>query len=30
MIPQAHIVDWRTQAPWSSPDQIEHDLVLSL
>ena len=29
MIPQANIVDWRTQAPWSSPDQIEHDLVLS-
>ncbi len=29
MIPQANIVDWRAQAPWSSPDQIEHDLVLS-
>jgi predicted nucleotidyltransferase component of viral defense system len=29
MIPQANIVDWRVQAPWSSSDQIEHDLVLS-
>lgn len=29
MIPQAHIVDWRVHAPWSSSDQVEHDLVLS-
>lgn len=29
MIPQADIIDWRAQAPWSSPDQVEHDLVLS-
>ncbi len=29
MIPQANIIDWSTVAPWSSPDQVEHDLVLS-
>jgi hypothetical protein len=29
MIPQAHIIDWRHVAPWNSPDQVEHDVVLS-
>ncbi len=29
MIPQADIIDWRGKAPWSTPDQVEHDLVLS-
>lgn len=29
MIPQANIVEWRAQAPWNDPDQVEHDLVLS-
>lgn len=29
MISQAHIVAWRNVAPWPSPDQVEHDLVLS-
>ena len=29
MIPQNIITAWRTIAPWGSPDQVEHDLVLS-
>jgi predicted nucleotidyltransferase component of viral defense system len=29
MIPQTNIIAWRRQAPWGSPDQVEHDLVLS-
>lgn len=29
MIPQAAITAWRHIAPWGSPDQVEHDLVLS-
>ncbi|MFI4956518.1 MAG: nucleotidyl transferase AbiEii/AbiGii toxin family protein [Gammaproteobacteria bacterium] len=29
MIPQAAITAWRNVAPWASPDQVEHDLVLS-
>lgn len=29
MIPQADIIDWQIKAPWSSPDQVEHDLVLA-
>lgn len=29
MIPQADIINWSNFSPWSSPDQIEHDLVLS-
>ena len=29
MIPQSYIIDWSHSAPWSSPDQVEHDLVLS-
>lgn len=29
MIPQADIINWRSIAPWSTPDQVEHDLVLS-
>ena len=29
MISQADIIDWRSTAPWSTPDQVEHDLVLS-
>jgi predicted nucleotidyltransferase component of viral defense system len=29
MIPQTAITAWRNIAPWASPDQVEHDLVLS-
>lgn len=29
MIPQTAIIAWRNIAPWGSPDQVEHDLVLS-
>jgi predicted nucleotidyltransferase component of viral defense system len=29
MIPQNAITAWRNIAPWGSPDQVEHDLVLS-
>ena len=29
MIPQAAITAWRNIAPWASPDQVEHDLILS-
>ena len=29
MIPQTAITAWRNVAPWASPDQVEHDLVLS-
>jgi predicted nucleotidyltransferase component of viral defense system len=29
MIPEANITDWRTKAPWTSDQQVEHDLVLT-
>lgn len=29
MIPRAHIVAWRAEAPWSLDSQVEQDLVLS-
>ncbi len=29
MIPQAHIMQWRNVAPWSSDLQVEQDLILS-
>ena len=29
MIPMAFVNAWRANAPWSSPDQVEQDLVLS-
>lgn len=29
MIPPIHITAWRSIASWGSPDQVEHDLVLS-
>lgn len=29
MILQRHITEWRSNAPWPYPDQIEHDLILS-
>lgn len=29
MIPKNAITAWRSVAPWASPDQVEHDLVLS-
>lgn len=29
MISQTGITAWRSIAPWASPDQVEHDLVLS-
>lgn len=29
MISRAYIIEWSNVAPWSSPDQVEHDLVLS-
>ena len=29
MIPQNAITAWRKSVPWGSPDQVEHDLVLS-
>jgi predicted nucleotidyltransferase component of viral defense system len=29
MIPQASIIAWSHITPWGSPDQVEHDLVLS-
>ncbi len=28
MIPQAHIQAWRERAPWSSPAQVEQDLII--
>lgn len=28
MIPQAHIAEWRKNAPWSQPSQVEQDLVI--
>ncbi len=29
MIPYTALVAWGSSAPWESPDQVEHDLVLS-
>ena len=29
MIPQAYITEWRRNAPWSSPDMVEQDLIIS-
>jgi hypothetical protein len=29
VIPRAHIVAWRAEAPWSLDSQVEQDLVLS-
>ncbi len=29
MIPFTALVAWRNSSPWESPDQVEHDLVLS-
>ena len=29
MITQADIAQWRTQVPWTSPENVEQDLVLS-
>lgn len=29
MIPQENITQWRSEAPWSSDEQVEQDLVLS-
>lgn len=29
MIPQTAIIAWQNTAPWASPDQVEHDLVLT-
>lgn len=28
MIPQAYIIEWRKNAPWSQPAQVEQDLVI--
>ncbi len=28
MIPQAYIIEWRKNAPWSQPSQVEQDLVI--
>ena len=29
MIPQAHIISWRSVVPWPSDAQVEQDLVIS-
>lgn len=29
MIPVAYVTEWRSRAPWTSPWQVEHDLILS-
>ena len=29
MIPRAHIIAWRNQAPWPRDEQVEQDLILS-
>lgn len=29
MIPQANLLEWKDNAPWSSLQLIEHDLILS-
>lgn len=29
MIPRQNIVQWQQVAPWTSPAQVEHDLVIS-
>jgi hypothetical protein len=29
MIPQAHIIEWSSQSPWQSFEQIEQDLLIS-
>lgn len=28
MIPEAYIIEWRKNAPWSQPSQVEQDLVI--
>ncbi len=28
MIPQAYIIEWHKNAPWSQPSQVEQDLVI--
>lgn len=29
MIPRPHIAKWRDQAPWTTNEQVEQDLIIS-